>query len=136
MGQYFLGTNKSNTNKPEQLTVKEGAFTLHIETPSSFAKRVHFPWTDGINRDIGLPSTVITPEFTVFMMGEVFTEINNYVKALTTITEKVTKILFAVSPIFATSEQSYKSAMSKKTERRKSLFQDIASGTTSSNGGA
>ena len=128
---YFLGTNKTSTEKPEKITAKEASFTNHVETPSTFSKRVHFPWTDGINRDIGVPSTVITPEFSLFMMNEAFTEINNYVKAIKTITEKTKKVLMCVAPFFVNSESSYKKIMSEKTSRRNSLYQKIAEGTTS-----
>ena len=128
---YFLGTNKASTDKPEKITVKEASFTNHIETPSTFSKRVHFPWTDGINRDIGIPSTVITPELSLFMMNEAFTEINNYVNAIKSITEKTKKVLICISPFFVKSDDAYKKILAQKTSRRNSIYQAIAEGTTS-----
>ena len=132
---YFLGTNKTSTEKPEKITVKEASFTNYIETPSTFSKRVHFPWTDGINKDIGIPSTVITPEISLFMMNEAFTEINNYVNAIKTITSKVKKVLLCLAPFFVNSEDHYKKIISEKTSRRNSLYQKIAEGTTSKKDG-
>ena len=132
---YFLGTNKTSTEKPEKITVKEASFTMHIETPSTFSKRVHFPWTDGINKDIGIPSTVITPEISLFMMNEAFTEINNYVNAIKTITSKVKKVLLCLAPFFVNSDDSYKKIIAEKTSRRNSLYQKIAEGTTSKKDG-
>ena len=128
---YFLGTNNFDTTKPEQITAKEASFTNHIETPSSFNKRVHFPWTDGINKDIGIPSTVVTPEISLFMMNEAFTEINNYVNAIKTITEKTQKVLLCIAPFFVKSDDSYKKILAQKTSRRNSIYQKIAEGTTS-----
>ena len=132
---YFLGTNKTSTEKPEKITAKEASFTNHIETPSTFSKRVHFPWTDGINKDIGIPSTVITPEISLFMMNEAFTEINNYVNAIKTITSKVKKVLLCMAPFFVNSDSSYKKIIAEKTSRRNSLYQKIAEGTTSKKDG-
>lgn len=132
---YFLGTNKTSTEKPEKITAKEASFTNHIETPSTFSKRVHFPWTDGINKDIGMPSTAITPELSLFMMNEAFTEINNYVNAIETITSKVEKVLLCLAPFFVNSDDSYKKIIAEKTSRRNSLYQKIAEGTTSKKDG-
>ena len=128
---YFLGTNKTSTEKPEKITAKEASFTNHIETPSTYTKRVHFPWTDGINRDIGIPSTVITPEIVMFMMNETFTEINNYVNAIETISEKTKKVLLCLAPFFVTSDDDYKKITAQKISRRNSIYQKIANNTTS-----
>ena len=137
MGQYFLGTNTFTTEKPEQLISKNVEVTGRIETPSTYSKRIHFPWTEGINRDIGLPSTVITPEFVVFMMGETFTEINNFIKNLTTITEKVKKVLRCVSPIIngnSSNSVSKNGAINYSNINEKQILKTVAEGTTSNGG--
>ena len=128
---YFLGKNNYSTEKPEKIVTKEASFTNHIETPSTYTKRVHFPWTDGINRDIGIPSTVITPEIVMFMMNETFTEINNYVNAIETISEKTKKVLLCLAPFFVTSDDDYKKITAQKISRRNSIYQKIANNTTS-----
>lgn len=137
MGQYFLGTNTCTTEKPEQLIAKNVEVKGRIETPSTYSKRVHFPWTDGINRDIGLPSTVITPELVVFMMGEAFTEINNFIKNLETITEKVKKVLRCVSPIIngnSSNSVSKNGVINYSNINEKQILKTVAEGTTSNGG--
>lgn len=121
----FLGTGNARIDQPESIKTKYAEVSNKIEMPSSYNKRVAFPWTDLINKDINLPSTVLTPAFSSFNFGEAITFLKNALTNTQIVCDKITKTFNILSVFFASKDDLEEINKNRET-RRASVMANIA----------